>query len=328
MPNKLQDPYRHKFEKAKYKISNSREYDQALKNRGSLTIWFAEESIAGWNNTDIVKDRKRGRPATYSDLAIETCVTLGLVYKQRLRQTEGFVESIIKLLQLDLQVPDHTTISRRSGKIKISKSFKTKDKPLVVAIDSTGLKIYGEQEWQEEKYSLKTRKSWRKLHIGIDDEDGSIISSELTSHLTSDSATMETLLNEIESPIDTVLADGAYDQPSVYQALTAHQDKHGNGVVIKSVIPPNLGFRAEMPDDSKLRIDNIRLLEQGRKRWQKNTDYGRRAKAENAMYRYKAIIGNKLKSRSFVNQKTESKVAINILNIMTKLGRPSAKKIA
>jgi Transposase DDE domain len=251
-----------------------------------------------------------------------------LVYKQRLRQTEGFVESIIKLLQLDLQVPDHTTISRRSGKIKISKSFKTKDKPLVVAIDSTGLKIYGEQEWQEEKYSLKTRKSWRKLHIGIDDEDGSIISSELTSHLTSDSATMETLLNEIESPIDTVLADGAYDQPSVYQALTAHQDKHGNGVVIKSVIPPNLGFRAEMPDDSKLRIDNIRLLEQGRKRWQKNTDYGRRAKAENVMYRYKAIIGNKLKSRSFVNQKTESKVAINILNIMTKLGRPSAKKIA
>jgi hypothetical protein len=184
MPNKLQDPYRHKFEKAKYKISNSREYDQSLKNRGSLTIWFAEESIAGWNNNDIAKDRKRGRPTTYSDLAIETCVTLGLVYKQRLRQTEGFVESIIKLLQLDLQVPDHTTIARRSGKIKISKSFKTKDKPLVVAIDSTGLKIYGEQEWQEEKYSLKTRKSWRRLHIGIDDEDGSIISSELTSHLT------------------------------------------------------------------------------------------------------------------------------------------------
>lgn len=117
-------------------------------------------------------------------------------------------------------------------------------------------------------------------------------------------------------------------QSPVYQALAAHQDKHGNGVVIKSVIPPNLGFRAEMPDDSKLRIDNIRLLEQGRKRWQKNTDYGRRAKAENAMYRYKAIIGNKLKSRSFVNQKTESKVAINILNIMTKLGRASAKKIA
>jgi hypothetical protein len=139
---------------------------------------------------------------------------------------------------------------------------------------------------------------------------------------------METLLNEIESPIDTVLADGAYDQPSVYRALAAHQDKHGNGVAIKSVIPPNLGFRAEMPDDSKLRIDNIRLLEQGRKRWQKNTDYGRRAKAENAIYRYKAIIGNKLKSRSFVNQKTESKVAINILNIMTKLGRASAKKIA
>ena len=328
MPHKIQDPYRHKFKQAKYRISNSREYDQSLKSRGSITIWFSEEAISSWNNSTIVKHRKRGRPIIYSDLAIETCIILGLVYKQRLRQTEGFTESIIKLLQLDLQVPDHTTISRRSGKIKVSKQLEHNYKPLVVAIDSTGIKIYGEQEWQEEKYTLKTRKSWRKLHLGIDDEDGSIVSSELTSHLTSDSATVPTLLNEIESPIDTVLADGAYDQPSTYQALTDHQDKHGNGIVIKAVIPPNLGFRAEMTDDSKLRIDNIRLFEQGRKRWQKHTDYGRRAKAENAIYRYKTIIGNKLKSRSFLNQKTESKVAINILNIMTKLGRPSTQKIA
>jgi len=326
MPNKHQDPYRHKFARAKYKISNSREYDQSLKNRGSLIIWFSEEAVAKWNNPVFIH-KKRGGQAIYSDLAIETCVRLGLVYKQHLRQTEGFVESIIKLLNLELKTPDYTTISRRTKKLQVSRHRRANRDPVTLCVDSTGIKIYGEQEWQEEKYALKARKSWRKLHIAVD-ENGYIASSELTTHNISDCATIGTLLEEIDSPIDTVLADGAYDQPSTYKALIAHQNQHGNEIPIKAVVPPNLGFRAEMPDDSKLRLDNIRLMEQGRKRWQKNTDYGRRAKAENAMYRYKAIIGNKLKSRSFVNQKTESKVAINILNIMTKLGRPSAKKIA
>ncbi|WP_425364578.1 IS5 family transposase [Candidatus Tisiphia endosymbiont of Mystacides longicornis] len=250
-----------------------------------------------------------------------------LVYKQHLRQTEGFVESIIKLLNLELKTPDYTTISRRTKKLKVSRHRRANRDPVTLCVDSTGIKIYGEQEWQEEKYALKARKSWRKLHIAVD-ENGYIASSELTTHNISDCATIGTLLEEIDSPIDTVLADGAYDQPSTYKALIAHQNQHGNEIPIKAVVPPNLGFRAEMPDDSKLRLDNIRLMEQGRKRWQKHTNYGRRAKAENAIYRYKSIIGNKLKSRTFLNQKTESKVAANILNIMTKLGMPDTKKFA
>jgi len=326
MPNKHQDPYRHKFARAKYKISNSREYDQSLKNRGSLIIWFSEEAVAKWNNPVFVH-KKRGGQAIYSDLAIETCVMLGLVYKQHLRQTEGFVESIIKLLNLELKTPDYTTISRRTKKLQVSRHRRANRDPVTLCVDSTGIKIYGEQEWQEEKYALKARKSWRKLHIAVD-ENGYIASSELTTHNISDCATIGTLLEEIDSPIDTVLADGAYDQPSTYKALISHQNQHGNEIPIKAVVPPNLGFRAEMPDDSKLRLDNIRLMEQGRKRWQKHTNYGRRAKAENAIYRYKSIIGNKLKSRTFLNQKTESKVAANILNIMTKLGMPDTKKFA
>ncbi|WP_425364581.1 IS5 family transposase [Candidatus Tisiphia endosymbiont of Mystacides longicornis] len=316
----------HKFARAKYKISNSREYDQSLKNRGSLIIWFSGEAVAKWNNPVSVH-KKRGGQAIYSDLAIETCVRLGLVYKQHLRQTEGFVESIIKLLNLELKTPDYTTISRRTKKLKVSRHRRANRDPVTLCVDSTGIKIYGEQEWQEEKYALKARKSWRKLHIAVD-ENGYIASSELTTHNISDCATIGTLLEEIDSPIDTVLADGAYDQPSTYKALIAHQNQHGNEIPIKAVVPPNLGFRAEMPDDSKLRLDNIRLMEQGRKRWQKHTNYGRRAKAENAIYRYKSIIGNKLKSRTFLNQKTESKVAANILNIMTKLGMPDTKKFA
>ncbi len=166
MPNKHQDPYRHKFARAKYKISNSREYDQSLKNRGSLIIWFSEEAVAKWNNPVSVH-KKRGGQAIYSDLAIETCVMLGLVYKQHLRQTEGFVESIIKLLNLELKTPDYTTISRRTKKLKVSRYRRANRDPVTLCIDSTGIKIYGEQEWQEEKYALKARKSWRKLHIAV-----------------------------------------------------------------------------------------------------------------------------------------------------------------
>jgi len=327
MPNKLKDPVRHKFNKTKYKVSNSREYDQALKNRGSLTVWFANDAVEKWNVDNSFK-KSRGGQAKYSNFAIEACVTIGLVFKQRLRQTEGLVESIITLLKLDLDTPDFTTISRRMTKLEVVPVYKTNGKPSVIAIDSTGIKIYGEQEWQKEKYNLtKTRKSWRKLHLAID-EEGFIVSSALTLHEISDPAMVPELLNQIKSPIDTLLGDGAYDQPSTYQAMTLHQEKFGNGLPIKAAIPPNLGFRAKMDSDSILRTDNILIFEQSRRQWQEHTDYGRRAKAENTMFRYKTIIGNKLKSRSILNQITESKVAVNILNIMTKLGMPCSKKAA
>ena len=327
MPNKLRDPCRHKFSKAKYKTTNSKEYDQALKNRGSLTIWFSDDAVSTWNMDPTLR-KKRGGQTKYSDLSIEICVTLSLIYKQRLRQNEGFVESLIKLMNLDLATPDFTTISRRSKFLKLKPFKRDSLESIVIAIDSTGLKIYGEREWQTEKYQhTKTKKSWRKLHIAID-EQGFIVASDLTCHNVSDCAEVPVLLEQIETAIDTILADGAYDQVITYKAMEDHKTSHSNGLKIKAAIPPNLGFRAEKPEDSMLRNDNIRILEQGRHHWQKETNYGRRAKVENAMYRYKIIIGNKLKSRSIENQKIESKIAVNILNKMTNLGMPCSQKIA
>ena len=327
MPNKLRDSCRHKFSKTKYKTTNSKEYDQALKNRGSLNIWFSDDISSTWNIDPFLK-KKRGGQTKYSDLSIEACVTLSLIYKQRLRQNEGFVESLIKLMRLNLATPDFTTISRRSKSLKLKQFKRDSFEPIVIAIDSTGVKIHGEREWQTAKYQqTKTRKSWRKLHLAID-EKGFIVASDLTCHNVSDCAEVPLLLEQIEVPIDTILADGAYDQIITYKAMEDHQTKHGNGLKIKAAIPPNLGFRAEMPNDSNLRKDNIRIIEQGRQRWQDYTDYGRRAKVENTMYRYKIIIGNKLKSRSIENQRIESKVAVNIINKMTSLGMPCSKKIA
>ena len=273
MPNKLKDPYRHKFNKTQYKTTNSKEYNQALKNRGSLTIWFSEDAISQWKAQVLLK-KKRGGQQDYSDFAITSCLILGLVFKQRLRQTEGLVQSLLKLMSLGLKTPTYSTISVRSKGLETPAFIKRSSEAAATAIDSTGLKIYGEQEWQAEKYSLKTRKSWRKLHLAID-EDGYVLSSSLTLHNVSDSSMLPKLLEQIESPIDTVLADGAYDQPSTYEALINHQESFGNGVRIKAAIPPNLGFRAEMQNDSNLRKDNIRIIEQGRQRWQDYTDYGR-----------------------------------------------------
>ncbi len=120
MPYKLKDPVRHKHD------------------RGSLTIWFSEDAIEAWN-ASIPKVMKRGRQYRYSDLAIETCYTLHLVYKQPLRQTEGFIRSIAQLLHLDLLVPDHTTLSRRVRRIVVSKKVQQSKGKLVVIVDSTGL---------------------------------------------------------------------------------------------------------------------------------------------------------------------------------------------
>ena len=145
MPYKLKDPVRHKFKKKTYNVRDWKTYDQGLQNRGNLTIWFAEDAINAWNASRLER-MKRGRPCLYSDLAIETAHTFRLVYKQPLRQTEGFMRSIVMLLQLDLIVPDHTTLSRRARKLVMPKKHNVSKEKLVVIVDSTGLKVFGEKE--------------------------------------------------------------------------------------------------------------------------------------------------------------------------------------
>lgn len=325
MPYKLKDTRRHKFKKNHYNRRDWAAYDKSLKARGSVTIWFSKEAVEKWND-QVEGKKKRGRPKIYSDLAIETCRTLGVLSHFKLRQTEGYVESIIGLLKLDLKTPDYTTVSKRSQTLAIcEKLARNKENPCVVMIDSTGLKVFGEKEWMSEKYKVKSRKVWRKLHLVIDD-DGTIVSSCLTTHDTSDCSQVDGLLNDIEKPLDSVIADGAYDQPSTYEAIEKHQKPFNNKKSVKVVIPPNTGFRPRNDADPRPRLNNIDLLEQeGRERWQKKTGYNRRSLVENTMSRYKKIIGNSLQSRKFKNQITETKIAIKILNRMNALGIPKAR---
>jgi len=318
MPYKHNQDRRHKFDKARYKVKNWPEYDQALKNRGSLTIWFTQEAIKAWQPEDLQK--KRGGQPVYSDVAIETGLTLRSLYKLGLRQTEGFLESISSLMGLELSIPDHTTLSRRSKELDITKFKRESGEPIHILVDSTGLKISGSGEWQETKHGLQKRKHWRKLHLAIDEKTGNILASELTTNKSDDPSQVPVLLNQIDEEIESMMADGAYDTQEVYNVLSTH--KSGP---IQGIMPPRKD--AVLSDNAvaspTARDQNILFIkENGRLKWQKETGYNRRSLVETAMFRYKIIIGGQLRSRSFENQKTEAIIGVAILDKMTNLGMP------
>lgn len=328
MPYKLKDPVRHKFTKKSYNKRDWKAYEEGLRNRGDLTIWFCEDAIAAWNHCDN-ENRKRGRQRRYSDLAIETSHTIRLVYKQALRQTEGLMRSIVRLMKLDLAIPDHTTLSRRSKRVLRRKKSLLKAKgPVVIIVDSTGLKVVGEKEWMNHKHGTRQRKVWRKLHLCIN-EDGDILSATLTCHTKSDTGQVGDLMENIEGPVSEFIGDGGYDSPSTYETLEAYEKRSNQNRPIKAVIPPNTGFQEAREADSAQRLGNIHLIEdKGKLLWQNQMDYGRRARVENTMHRYKSIIGNKLRSKTFESQNTEVKIAVGILNRMAHLGMPKAQKAA
>src|SRR4051812_48318452 len=161
MPYKHNEPRRHKIPNAKYKVSNWREYDQALQERGSLTVWITPEAIAAWHPP---RTGKRGRAPLYSDLALETGHVLRLAFGRPWRQTEGLLRSIAALLGVRWAVPDHTTFSRRSARLSLVTALPPTPGPVHVVMDSTGLKVYGAGEWHREKHGERGRRTWRKLH--------------------------------------------------------------------------------------------------------------------------------------------------------------------
>jgi hypothetical protein len=178
------------------------------------------------------------------------------------------------------------------------------------------------------KHGTRQRKVWRKLHLCIN-EDGEILRATLTSHIESDTGQVSKLLEGIEEPITEMIGDGGYDSPSTYESLEIHQKRCNQNKPIQAIIPPNTGFQEAKETDSAQRLSNIRLIEdKGKLSWQNQMDYGRRARVENTMYRYKAIIGNKLRSKNLENQNMEIQIGVQILNRMAQLGMPKARKAA
>jgi len=318
MPYKFTEDRRHKFSKARYRVTNWPEYDAALVRRGSLTVWFTEEGVAAWHAP---ATRERGGQPIYSAIAIETGLALRLVFHQPLRQTEGLLRSIADVLGVDIAIPDNTTLSRRGGGLTILPMRLDRSEPLHLLVDSTGLKIYGEGEWLDQKHAIRSRRRWRKLHLGIDAVTHEIVASELTPDDVGDVSEMPALLDQIDAEVASMTADGAYDGEAVYDAVA---ERHPEAAVI---IPPRSTAVSNKSATTQRDRHIAEIEEHGRMGWQRRSGYNRRSLVETAMYRYKTVIGRRLHARTLPNQRIEAKIGCNVLNRMTTLGMPATVRI-
>jgi hypothetical protein len=321
VPFKANAARRHRIPKQQYRVTNWAEYDASLRQRGSLTVWFSEEAIAAWKAEP--RTTRGGQPH-YSALAIRTALTLRAVFQLALRQTEGLIGSILRLLRLDLAVPDHSTLSRRAETLEVPKPI-SRTGPVHLLVDSTGLQLCGAGEWLVEKHGTRRRRSWRKLHIGVDASTGQILASELTPHDVDDGSQVEPLLDQITDPLASVTGDGAYDQAGIYGTVA---ERHSDADVI--VPPRSTAVLSEDGETTPTQRDrHLRsIAEHGRMAWQKRSGYNRRSLVEAAISRLKRVIGDALRSRADRRRATEIAIAVHALNRMLELGRPKTVRIA
>ena len=311
----------------KYHVSNWRDYNLSLKKRGGLEIWISDDIDELWYEKDTVNDGT-GKPRKYTEKSIELSYSLKLAFKQPLRQAEGFINSIFKMAGLGIQCPDYSTLSRRCATLdlKIPKYKKREvesgvDKERIIALDSIGVKEYGRDEWHQEKHNVKPRRSWKKLHL-IVDNNHIVQGAELTEKSVHDSEVVLDLLDQLEGMGDRYVADGAYDTQGTYEEIEKHNEN------AKIVISPreNAIISDEWSAERNKTLDIMN--KHGYKGWYKIRKYGFQNYAELAMQRYKKIIGPKMHSRDLRRQKNEAVIATSILNKFTTLGMPISKKVA
>jgi IS5 family transposase len=303
--------------KRSYRLRNWKQYNSSLVNRGSLTIWFSDDMIADWINQE--KTGKPGRSNDYSDTAILCMATLAEVYHLRLRQTEGLMWSVMKMMGLDLAVPDYSTLCRRRRKLEVRLPRQRRGEPLHVVVDSTGIKVFGEGEWKVRQHGYTRRRTWRKLHLGVDEASNEIVATVFATNNYTDGQVLPELLEQIDEEIEQVTADKAYDKRNCYEAIGARK--------ARAAIPPQKGARiwqhANTRAERHIRDENLRKIrKKGKKEWKKEVGYNRRSLAETAMFRMKVIFGDRVSARGFEGQAAQMLIRCAALNRMTHLGMP------
>ncbi|MCJ7542289.1 MAG: IS5 family transposase, partial [Desulfobacterales bacterium] len=271
-------------------------------------------------------EKQRGSQFDYSDKAIEIMLTIKEVFHLTNRGVEGFVRSLFQMMNIDLPVPDHSTLSKRGKTLKVKLPRKANG-GLNLVLDSTGLKIYGEGEWKVRKHGYSKRRTWRKLHLGADPESGEIQAVLLTENNISDDAVVKDLLEQIEQTLLACAADGAYDKRKVYDALNKHSPE------VEILIPPRKNARIWQHGNSKAerlkRDENLRYIRShGWQQWKEDSGYHMRSLAETAMFRLKTIFGDELSARLLETQTTQALIRCLALNKMTHLGMPETYQVS
>jgi hypothetical protein len=301
----------------RYRIRNWRAYNRALINRGRLTVWFDEQAIVAWRNTE--PPAGPGAPRVYADLAIECTLVFKSVYRLSLRAAQGLLSSVVELMQLTLPIPDYSTVSRRQGVLAVRPTVTPRRSPRHIVIDATGLKVYGAGEWRVYKYRVSRRRTWRKLHLGVDERTKEIVAVDLTGSRVHDSQPLPALLDQIPDPIAQVSGDGAYDTRACYEAVLKRR-------ATPTFVPRRTAKLYCTATPAAWRATRNGILQQmavlGRSRWRVLSGCTRQSIAENTMFRFKRLFGGRLWARGLATQRVEAVVKCATLNRMTQLGMP------
>lgn len=310
---------KNKKTKRRYRLRNWKQYNAALCQRGSLTLWVSAEVITAWRNAE--KTGKPGKPRTYSDTAVLCMATLKEVYHLPLRATQGLTASLLQLLGLDLPVMSYSQLSRRCAVLEVALPRRKKDEALHLVVDSTGVKVFGEGEWKVRQHGYTKRRTWRKLHLGTDEVTGEIVAAVVTTNDIADAPVLEDLLEQVDDDLEQVSGDGGYDKRRCYAAIQKRQ--------AKAAIPPQKNAKIWQHGNRKAerlaRDENLRQIRQvGRKQWKQEVGYHRRSLAETQNFRLKTLFGERVRARQFAGQATQLLVRCAALNTMTHLGMPDS----
>lgn len=310
--------------KVAYKVRNWKQYNRALVNRGNLALWISEDVIEGWYSTQAPQGR--GRPYTYSNACIELALTLRILFRIPLRATQGFLEGLTQMMGMHLKIPHYTQICRRAKELKVAIPRQHKNAKLNLVLDSTGFKVYGEGEWKVRLHGKQKQRTWRKFHVAVDPNTHEVVAMKLTESNVHDAEVVPEFMEELEKEnLGNVYADGAYPLKHCMDAIA-----QAGGY---AVIPPRSGTCIVKENPSPGQEQRNRLIREkkaagGKLAWKRTSGYHRRSLVETHMFRQKVILGDRLHSHYFRNQKTEARIRASILNRMAAMGMPKSCKVA
>ena len=301
----------------KYRTTNWKAYNAALKARGDLTIWLDKDMQ--WLAPSC---GKRGRNKTFSDGAIQFCLTIKCLFGLPLRQTLGLVQSLLKMAGLPWAAPDYSTVCRRQKGLDVRVHYRPSRNGLHLLAASTVIKCLGEGEWKTKKHGAERLRQWRKVHLGIDAENMQIRAIVVTTNEVGDSPVAAELLGQIPSQekVASFTGDGAYDTQDVHEAC------HHRGAI--PIIPPRKGARLRQGAAFAHRNEAVKACRQiGRAIWKRWSGYHRRSLVETKMSCFKRL-GEKVMARTFERQVSELNIRASILNRFTELGTPQTVAVA
>lgn len=311
--------------KTRYRTRNWKEYNPALAQRGSLTLWIDADVATTWKANKDGRDGRFCGQRIYADLAIETVLRVGKVFRQPLRQTQGLVESVFVLMGLDLPVPDYSTLCRRRRRLNVTVEPTLGREPVHFLIDSSGLKVMGEGEGKVRTWGKEKRRKWIKLHIGMDARTGQITAARVTEANADDGSQLPDLLAATPGRVDKAGGDGAYDYVNNYRVI---QERGA-----EPIIPARLGAVLRPEPEATARNTVVSRMEAlwdektGDARWKSESGYHRRSLSEALFSRWKRVLGPEVRARDVASQEADSLIGCTILNRMLALCRPVSEVV-